>query len=168
MSHHSTLWHHPVPGNPTHLSRHQVGWATLNIEQSTHFDIRRRPRACQPRHPSPRPSSPLLFRWLAHKQKVLRAILAAFVCFHSPKLFKRLDIFDGESGCEQKRCSRKELGSRGEEKISRDSGSHAWRAFNQGFNATTNFFQRAKNCWVFFFFFFTSPAQSLKRKIFSV
>lgn len=60
MSHRATLLHHPAPGNPTHLSRRRVGWVALNIEQSPHFDMRRRPQACQPPHPSPGPPSPRL------------------------------------------------------------------------------------------------------------
>lgn len=70
MIHCSILLHHPAPGNPTHLSRHWVRWVALNIEQSPHFDIRRRLQACHPLHPSPPYTlfSTSLFRWLTHKQ----------------------------------------------------------------------------------------------------
>lgn len=105
MIHCSILLHHPAPGNPTHLSRHWVRWVALNIEQSPHFDIRRRLQACHPLHPSPPPtlSSPHLCFGDLLTNKVLRAILAAIVHFHSTKLFKRLDILDGESGWKRKR-----------------------------------------------------------------
>lgn len=99
--------------------------------------------------PVPRTSvSTSLFRWLAHKQKVLRAILAAFVRFHSTKLFKRLDILDGESGLEQKKRQRQREAAADERRRkerSGDNGSHAWRAFNRGFNAAAIFLQSVKN-----------------------
>lgn len=37
--------------------------------------------------------------------------MAAFVRFHSTKLFKRLDILDGESGWEQKKRQRQREGA---------------------------------------------------------
>lgn len=130
MSHRATLLHHPAPGNPTHLSRRRVGWVALNIEQSPHFDIRRRPQACQPPHPSPGPSSPRLCFGDLHTNKKCSEPFGSFCSLSFHQIVQKARYLGWRKwvGTKKKKRQRQREGAaderRRKERIG-DNGSHA-------------------------------------------
>lgn len=148
MIHCSVLLHHPAPGNPTHLSRHWVRWVALNIEQSPHFDIRRRLQACHPLHPSPPYTlfSTSLFRWLTHKQSAPSHI-GSYCSLSFHQIVQKAWYLGWRKWVETKR-RRRVPREKKKKNNHQDNGLRSWRAFNQGFNGKVIFFlQTTKKKW---------------------
>lgn len=140
---HCSIQHHPAPGNPTHLSRHWVRWVALNIEQSPHFDIRRRLQACHPLHPSPPYTlfSTSLFRWLTHKQSA-RSHIGSYCSLSFHQIVQKAWYLGWRKWVETKKGRKKKESAEERKKKNnhQDNGLHSWRAFNQGFNGKVIFF----------------------------